>query len=97
MHKNLSSRLGVTLGYDEKSEDSNIYVVEVGMMSCIVGICIVITVSTLQILPDGIAAQDARLQVGDIITKVGLNLSSLSTSLITHKLPAISALYYFKK
>ena len=25
-----------------------------------------------QILPDGIAAQDARLQVGDIITKVGV-------------------------
>ena len=38
-----------------------------------------------QILPDGIAAQDARLQVGDIITKVSMNLSTISitiTSLI---------------
>ena len=67
------------------------------MSSCIVNICCVITLSTLQILPDGIAAQDARLQVGDIITKVGMNLSSLSTSLITHILPIISTLYYFNK
>jgi len=29
LNKNMSSRLGVTLGYDENSEDSNIYVVEV--------------------------------------------------------------------
>jgi len=27
----MSSRLGVTLGYDENSEDSNIYVVEVSL------------------------------------------------------------------
>ena len=30
----MSSRLGVTLGYDEKSEDSNIYVVEVYNAVC---------------------------------------------------------------
>lgn len=72
LHRSLGTRLGITLGFDQSKKDTSLYVMDVSGRGPWAPSAIVFTLfPSLQLLEEGIAKRDGRLQVGDVVQKVG--------------------------